>query len=450
VEQWANQHVGSFINGNAEVFADDPLYGLFDGRPVRIVVPSGGNDEYQTEVTRMAYHFATGANFAQPEPGSWVAGAGSTMPFGQIPIVRDIEVAKGGIDAHWIVLGSPETNTVLAEQLARGATQFGEQRIALQDAAKSYPIDLFGIVAGQPNVLNRAWRVLIVASTNPNFFRTHGAGTVVPNTHYPVTRRRPDVAVLAAHVPLIAGMYWTDRQGHLVRPTDPRLAPSDMQTLNDLDRLKADSARRVTDSPFSIAATSPQLGSRQIVSPSNLSLSALRELVGDEGIVTIELTGEQLIRMVRKVHGTFPVALFPTDGGVPLRENARYRLAVGLSQVPRIAGFLPPDLGAGRIRMADETVDQGIELVMGGMGDLDRDGDVDGEDLQRFDFCFGQQRLGPHGECRMADLDGNGRIDAGDFAALKRIWHDQHRDRAIADREMTPEDLEDWILSVDP
>lgn len=449
-EQWAAKHVGSLITGDPEAFRDDPLYGLFDGRPLRIVVPSGGDDEYQFEVSRMARHFASGANFAQPEPGSWVVGVGSPMRFGQIPIVRDIEVAKEGIDAHWIVLGSPETNTVLAEQLSRSAMQFGDQRIALPDVAKSYPVDLFGIVAGQPNVLNRAWRVLIVASTNPNFFRTHAAGAVVPNTHYPVTRRRPDVAVLAAHVPLIAGMYWTDGQGTLVEPTDPRITPAGMRTLNDLDRLKAQSARRITDSPFSIAATSPQLGSQQILAPSNLSLSALRELIGDEGIVTIELTGEQLVRMIRRVNRTFPVSLFPTDGSVRLRENVRYRLAVGLSQMARIADFLPPDLNADRIRIADETIVEGIELVMGRMGDLDRDGDVDGEDLEHFDFCFGQQRLGPQGECRMADLDGNGRIDAEDFAVLKRIWHEDHRDRAVADREMTPEDLEDWILSIDP
>ncbi len=144
------------------------------------------------------------------------------------------------------------------------------------------------------------------------------------------------------------------------------------------------------------------------------------------------------------------MALFPTDGSVSLHDKTRYRLAVGISQLSRIAPFLPAGLGSGSIRIADGSIEDGIELVMGRIGDLDRDGDVDGEDLRLFDACFSQQRFGPHGDCRLADLDGNGRIDAEDFATLKQRWYQDHRGGAVADREMTPEDLEDWILSVDP
>ncbi|MEP0844355.1 MAG: hypothetical protein HRF43_16775, partial [Phycisphaerae bacterium] len=53
-------------------------------------------------------------------------------------------------------------------------------------------------------------------------------------------------------------------------------------------------------------------------------------------------------------------------------------------------------------------------------GDFDRDGDVDGNDLERFTSCAAGPRIAPSGpDCADADLDCDGDVDQADFGLLQ-------------------------------
>jgi len=54
-------------------------------------------------------------------------------------------------------------------------------------------------------------------------------------------------------------------------------------------------------------------------------------------------------------------------------------------------------------------------------GDFDRDGDVDGEDLDQFERCATGAEAGPPAEgCQYADLDGDDDVDQSDFGIFQR------------------------------
>jgi hypothetical protein len=444
IEAWIFAHSGLSKHSSINLLSNDPLYGLYDGRPIRIIVPTEGDEAYLTAVNRMGRFLSVGGNLACAIPGKGAAASAG----GCIPIIRDIDITGRKVRAHWIVLGSPATNVILADQLASAPVRIEDGWIVLTDVKKRYPSSRFGFVYSRPNARDARWRVHIVAASRKEFFETHIGSSLVPNTDLPLARRRPDLTVLHVHTEAMAGLWFTDSLGRIMPSADSRRIPANVETWQQLHRLEAEAARLATDSRVSFAATESSIATRPIIDAERLNLTGLLCLIGNQPIVIAELPAEQLELAVLQAHQAPNVVVLPSRQRSSTKPDRTYCVAIPMQQLEAVSARVPGLRSLADLRVADQTIRDGVMELFGKPGDLNRDQSIDLDDLVFFRRCY----TGPVGHvtvgCRLADLNGDGAVDATDLHVLKQGITEPGS--AIANTSMTAEDLEDWISNVSP
>jgi hypothetical protein len=77
-------------------------------------------------------------------------------------------------------------------------------------------------------------------------------------------------------------------------------------------------------------------------------------------------------------------------------------------------------------------------------GDFDQDGDVDHDDFDAFEVCFGNPGVHARIECEPGDFDGDADIDCDDWAAFQLAWTEPDDPPPLAQCEVPVPAVSEW------
>jgi hypothetical protein len=135
------------------IYSEGSLQNLFDGKPIRVVVPGGGDPAYRKAVLKGARQLALGG-----------------AHFGGIPILEDREVDVERPDAHLIMLGSPDNNECMKRLLAMLPLSEADGKVAVPVLGE-YPLKDRGYAFYYYHPRQPRYRVLLFRSDSPEYFR---------------------------------------------------------------------------------------------------------------------------------------------------------------------------------------------------------------------------------------------------------------------------------------
>ncbi len=362
----------SFSLGSADdaspqepVYSAGSLQNLFDGRPVRVVVPSGGSPEYRAAVTRGAKRLAQ-----------------TRQRYGGLPVISDRDIDPEKPDAHLIVLGTPETNACMRRLLDLLPLDDSGEQLDLP-VLGSYPLAGRGYAFHYYHPDQPQFRIVLYRSAEPDYFRNLFA--VLPDGRYrpnmgPTLDAGPDFALFdvadrrflrVAHL----DQDWTFPASYADSPRiDPRLSERRELYGRVGEALRAMAG---TDYAFTPYDVEPRVDPDTMRAADLASLARAVWGLGIVDAITVEFDNETMRFVADRMHredlvgrAFDPYALWPWPDSPWPREEGRYTVAVATSRfqdfgtATRMRWASGPDLLDGVRTVSGDTMSEFLQRII--------------------------------------------------------------------------------------
>ncbi len=344
------------------VYSMGSLQNLFDGRPVRVVIPSEAPVEYREAVSRGAHRLAQ-----------------TRRRYGGLPVVTDRDIDPDAPDAHLVVFGAPANNAVMKRLLELLPLDDNGARLAVP-VLGSYELAGRGYAYYYHHPLQPEYRVVLYRSDEPGFFRDPFA--ILPDGRYrpnkgPSLDAAPDFAlfdVAERRFLRVAclGKDWSFPAAYAESaPLDPRL--SERQALYSLlgEALRAATGADYAYTPFD---EEPRVNPATMRTADLATLARAVWGVGIVDLATVEFDNETMRfvadRLDRKdlIGRAFdPYALWPRPQTPWSRDEGVYTVALMANRfqdfgtVTRMRWARGPDLLDGVRTVSGERLELDFE-----------------------------------------------------------------------------------------
>ena len=139
--------------GRDPVYDEGSISTLFDGQPIRVVVPTGGDDAYQKAARSGARPLAGG--FGR---------------YGGISIEDDKDLDAQTPNAHLIVFGSPRTNRIMRQLIQWLPIELKDEMLTVRGLG-TYPMTHHGFAFHYYHPRQPQYRILLFCSEDPEYLR---------------------------------------------------------------------------------------------------------------------------------------------------------------------------------------------------------------------------------------------------------------------------------------